>query len=65
MALVKIWKVLWFATPASDPMKYYFKDEINIEPTFSGWTPPFPISSYTKEQIEVDTESREYKLCLD
>lgn len=65
MTLVSIWKVLWFATPSSDPVKYFFKDDRNIEPTFLDWTPPFPISSYIKTQIEVDDESWEYKMCID
>ena len=63
--LVEIWKVIWYATEGSDPMRYYFKDDANIEPTFSQWYPPFPISTYTKELIKVDDTSWEYKLCLD
>ena len=65
MAVVKIWKVIWYATQDSDPMAYYFKEDRNIEPTFSGWTPPPPTSFYTKEQFEVESTSWEYKLCLD
>ena len=62
---VQIWKVIWFATPKSDPITYYFKDDKNIEPTFSGWIPPYPISSYSKELIEVEESSWEYRMCID
>lgn len=65
MTLKTIWKVIWFATPGSDPATYYFKDDKNIEPTFSSWSPPFPISSYTKEEIEVEDTSWEYQICID
>ena len=65
MTLVKIWKVLWFATPNSDPNKYYFLDDKNIEPTFQHWIPPPPTSFFEKEQIEVDDSSSTYKMCLD
>lgn len=65
MSLITIWKVIWFATPQSDSTTYYFKDDKNIEPTLSLHTPPYPISSYTKEQIEVLYDSPEYRLCID
>lgn len=65
MAIVKIWKVYWFATMSSDPVKYYFKDENNIELMFKEWTPPYPISSYIKASIEVSEDSWEYIMCID
>lgn len=65
MTLVEIWKVIWLATPDSSPITYYFKDDKNIDTTFQDWIPPYPISSYTKELIEVEETSWEYKLCID
>lgn len=63
--IVSIWKVKWIASPGSDPMIYYFKNDDNIEPTFLGFNPPFPTSSYTKEEIEVNDDAWEYSLCID
>ena len=63
--LVEIYKVLWYATEGSDPMKYYFRDDANIESIFGTWYPPLPESTYTKEIIKVESDSSEYKMCLD
>lgn len=63
MALFQIWKVKWFATPNSDPMTYYFRDDKNIDSTFQEWN--HPNSFYTKEIILVDENSTYYKMCLD
>ena len=63
--MVEIWRVFWYASEGSDPMRYYFRDDANIESTFSTWYPGPPVSYYAKETIQVDDNSTEYKMCLD
>jgi hypothetical protein len=55
---MKVYKVLMFFTPTSDPhAPYYFLQEDNIEPYLEPIKEPFPEFGYTVEEEEYNSIS--------
>jgi hypothetical protein len=53
---MKVYKVLMFFTPTSDPhAPYYFLDKDNIDPYLEPIKDPYPEFCYTVEEEEFDT----------